>query len=99
MIVAPMGDSFAQALIMLLCAAFWLLGAAWLIVLTIRRAAIPLPQPIVCDPLFAGTLRSDKGPIRSSINRSIAFSRAPPLLFVRPPRADFAGDRLAICLR
>ena len=79
MIVAPMGDSFAQALIMLLCAAFWLLGAAWLIALTIRRAAIPLPQPIVCDPLFAHGMESQilSCFLYSILNRPMLFPAFP----------------------
>ena len=97
MTVAPMGVSFAQALIVLLCAAVWLLGAAWLSAWTIRRAAFVLPQVIVRDPLIAGFFQSTVRLIRSPmVCRSIAPSRAPPLLFMRPRWVDSPPDRSAM---
>ena len=97
MTVAPMGVSFAQALIVLLGAAVWLLGAAWLRDWTIRQAVFVLPQAIVRDPLFAGFIQSTVRLIGSPmVCRSIAPSRAPPLPFMRPRWVNLSPDRPAI---
>jgi len=91
-----MGVSIAQALIVLLGAALWLLSLALLILWTSRRAANSAPRAGLQDRSFAGLIPVSADFIRSPLAcRSTAPSRAPPLLFLRPSEGDFARASIA----